>query len=207
MAIISSAAAVSAQVWCGRAVNGEPLIYRIATTINYVAYELGVQDILNNDVVRDAANSWNQLKNSGGLWPRLEETVVGSSDVLVSIDYGYDIESPCSNHSNLGYYDHENALIMICIPPFEEDYYENAQNVQAIFGHEFGHFLGADHLYVPSLMYPVDSHAVFGIYTPNNNDKQHINELYEPCYGSGGPSPCQWPPYICEMSISGGESA
>ena len=205
LVIVAGTVTVSAQVWCGRAVNSEPLIYRISTTLNYVAYELGVQDMLNNDVVRYAANSWNQAKNSGRLWPVLEKTVVGSYDVLVSIDYGDDADSICSNDSVLGYYDSSEALIAICIPPFEEGYYESAQHVQSTFGHEFGHFLGSGHLSVPSLMYPTDSYSVFGIYAPNSNDKQNLNDLYEPCYGSGGPPMCQWPPYICEMSASGGE--
>ncbi len=201
---IIGASVIMAQPWCSRAENDTPVKYYISTTLSYIVYQNGWNNLLNNDVIRASANSWNNVRDESDLWPVLENVAWGEWDIYVTLSD----TDPCDD-TVLGVYDREEDVLYICQWPFENNYYSSVYHVRFTISHEFGHALGAYHITNTNkaLMYPDDGpYKNYGIYTPQQVDQDHLNNVYETecsSSGGGGGIACDQPPYICSNSRGG----
>ncbi len=162
--------------------------YYIWRGLDQVAQQEGWYDILNSDVIKSSANSWNNVRpDDPFVWPLLKVTGY-TYDVLVTVDDlgDNDVLGETSYYGNNG-----NEKIVINKYYITHGHYEDSSHMKRIVAHEFGHTLGASDLdsidYYYTLMYGSDNYAITHINSPTTTDVNILLDIYDAyCSGTGG---------------------
>lgn len=178
----STILAESLRVRCGEDIA----YYYIWRSLDQVAQQEGWYNVLNSNVIKSSANSWNNVRpDDMFVWPLLKVTGY-SYDIIVTVDDLGDngILGQASYYGSNG-----QEKILINKYYIIHDYYESSSHMKRIVAHEFGHTLGANDLgskYYHTLMYQYDNYKSTHINSPTSTDVSVLLDKYDTLCSGGG---------------------
>ncbi len=201
--------------WCPIRESG--VKYFIRPDLDQYAMERGYYNLLNTQVIENAAEAWNNGREIyEGRWAVLTRVYEGDYNIYINISH------TCQQ---LGYTDPYDCPLLACFVnttvfpgvtyytlEIEElhlisNYYINSTHVQYVLAHEFGHALGLNDTNMSNtLMYCYDIYAETGISGPTEWDAIQLNAIIcvecHDCSDNGIPTcpPDQYP--FCPIPLS-----